>query len=504
MGASSDRLHSRRWLGGVSAAAVLIGGCTVGPDPVRPASIADDAEPFANAPATEAAMTIPDLDRWWQQFGDPVTNELVETALAQNTDLRAAAARVMQARAVLGVATGRRWPGVDASFGRERSKRTFDFGGGRESATTSTYTLDAAVSWQLDLFGRLRRQQEAERYRLLASEADREAVLHSVVAEVVRLRALIASIERELEIARARAESFRQTYELIQQRLDQKLANALELRATEENLAQSRAQIPPLEADVQLARHALDVLLAEQPGTGEPLPATLAPLPPQDSPPVGVPAALLDRRPDLRNAALRARAEQAEIGVAIAEMFPDLTLGASGGYQAGELNDLIDPGSQVWSLLLQAAMPVFQGGALRSNVDRARAEAEIVAAEYATQVLIAIREVEDALVRQETTWRQYTHLSEQVDAVRDSLALAEQRYDRGLESLLNVLDVQRRRFDAESSLARAQQTLWESRISLYLALGGQWVRPPADNPERDETAPSAADELHEEKEEHAN
>lgn len=500
MGTSSDRLHVWTWLCGVPIAVLFVGGCTVGPEPVRPVSIADDAERFVSAPATEAerVMAVPELDRWWQQFDDPVTNELVEKALAQNTDLRAAAARVMQARAVLGVAAGRRWPAVDTSFGRDRNQRTFDFGdfgGGRQSALTTTYTLDAAASWQLDLFGRLRRQQEAEWYRLLASEADREAVLHSIVAEVVRLRALIASIDRELEIARARAESFHQTHELIQQRFDENLANALELRAAEENLAQSRAQIPPLEADSRLAHHALDVLLGKQPGTGEPLPSTLAPLPPQDSPPVGVPAALLDRRPDLRNTALRARAEQAEIGVAIAEMFPDLTLGASGGYQASDLNDLIDPAGQVWSLLLQAAMPVFRGGALRANVDRARAEAEVVASEYATQVLIAIREVEDALVRQETTWRRYAHLSEQVEAVRESLALAEQRYDSGLESLLDVLDVQRRRFDAETALVRAQQTLWESRISLCLALGGRWVGPPAENPESEETAHSAAAEL---------
>jgi len=477
---------------GLLCAVVGLTGCTLGPDPERPESAATQVSRFVNGPTpqpatqpatqSEAPPKPPEVDHWWRAFGDPVTNRLVQRALAHNTDLRQAAARVMEARAALGVATGQRWPQVDSGFSRNRTQSTFDFGDGRQSVIRTTYTLDANVSWQADLFGRLRRQQDAAEYRLLASRANRAGVLHTVVSEVVRLRTQIASLQQQLQIARNRTQSFQQTYELIQQRAKQELTNALEVRTAKENLAQSRAQIPGLRYQLRSARYALDVLLGRPPATGPKLAETLPALPPEPVPSTGVPAGLLDRRPDLRNTALRARAEQAEIGVAIARLYPDLTLSASGGYQSSELEDLIDHNGQIWSLLMDVAMPIFQGGAGGANINQARAQARAVAAAYAGEVLDAMREVEEALTRTQTTRQRVEHLKQQVQQARRSAELAQQRYDQGLINLLDVLEIQRRRFEAETALVQARQTLWEARVNLYLALGGDWVDPAARQP----------------------
>jgi len=456
------------------AGGLVLAGCKLGPETERPANVAEESEQFANA-EPEQARQMPELDQWWKRFEDPVTNELVATALERNTDLRAAGARLLEARGALGVATGERRPQVQGNFGRNRSQTTFDFGEGRDTAATTTYTLEATVSWQLDLFGRLRRQQEAEGYRFLAAKANREAVAHSVVAEVVRLRARIATLQRRVEITQQRIESFERTHELIQQRQEQDLASGLEVRAARQSLEQSRAQLPELRFQLKSARHGLDVLLGRQPGTGDPLPSDFDRLPPQGPPPVGVPAALLDRRPDLRNSELQVRARQAEVGVAMARLFPDLTINAGAGYESSELDNLIDPQGQVWSLLTQAAMPIFQGAAGEANVERAEAAAEALAADYAGQVLDAMREVEDALARQQTAWARHGHLLQQVEEARQSVKLARQQQEEGLSGLLDLLEVQRRRFDAEVALAEARQTLWRSRIDLFLALGGDWT-----------------------------
>lgn len=454
------------------AAALLAAGCTLGPEATRPPSATADAESYANAAPSDVAM--PELGRWWMRLGDPATTELVEEALANNTDLRAAAARVLEARAALGIARGARLPSVDASLDADRSQRTFDFGGDRFSVISTTYTLQGTASWQLDLFGKLRRQQEAAWYGLLANEASRDAVLHSVIAEVVRTRVELATLDRRLEVARERTASFERTLDLVESRFDSDLADALEVEAARESLAQSRAAEPELVYRRAAARHALDVLLGRRPGATQADTIDLAPLPPRDRPPTGVPVALLDRRPDLRATELVAMARQAEIGVALAELYPDVSISAGLGYQSSQLNELIDPASEIWTIAGNLATKIFRGGALRAGVDAAEARAEEAAAEYAGAVLRALREVEDALVRDGTAWESHAHQRDRVAAAREAVRYADLRYEAGLESLLDVLDQRRRRFDAEDALLRTQQTLWDARIGLILALGGDW------------------------------
>ncbi len=459
----------------------LVAGCMLGPDPVRPASVADQATGFVNVPSdpstdgTDEPVAAPaDLTRWWADFADPVTDDLVTEALAENTDLRIAAARVMAARSTLGVAIGQRWPAVSAGMSRDRARTSFDFGGGRTSAITTNYDLGINVAWQVDLFGKLRRSQQAAWNDLLASEAARQAVVHTVVAQVVRTRVAIATARRQLTTQQANTASWQSTYELINRRWEQGLTSPLEVRLAKENLAASRAAEPTFQRQLRLAEHQLDVLLGRQPGTGQPLPETLNELPPLDPVPLGLPASLLDRRPDLRASEFQAAARTARIGAAIADLFPDLSINASAGYQSSELEDLIDPASRVYRLLLEASLKIFAGGALRANIDLNRALAEQAAAEYAKLVLEALREVEDALVTEQTARRAYEALLERVDEARAAERLATERYERGVATLVTVLETERRRRLAELELVATQGQLWNARIDLYLALGGDW------------------------------
>lgn len=458
--------------------AAVLGGCTLGPEPQRPANVADNADRFVNTTANEAAEA--NLVEWWKRFDDPVIDELVTQALEHNTDLRAAVARVTESRALLGAAVGQRLPQVSVGSGFDRRQTVTDVGNRRVRNLGNTYSVSGMVSWQVDVFGKLRRQQEAAAAELNATEADRQAVLHSVIAETVRLRSQIATLQKALQLTRDDTTNWRRTHDIIERRYQRGVATALDLRLANENLAASRAAEPEAEYQLRVARHALDVLLGRQPGTGEEPEQTLSDLPPLAAPPVGLPVSLLDRRPDLRSSELRTGAATLGIGVALADLYPDLTISAGGGWQASRLHQLDDPQSFVWSLLVEAGWKVFAGGSLRANVDAAKARAEGAAAQYAGSVLGALKEVEDSLVREETARRRYADVQSRVDEALAAEKLADDRYQRGVESLITVLETERRRRLAQRDLLAMRQTVWEARINLILALGGDWQNEPLD------------------------
>lgn len=458
----------------------------LGPDPSRPPSVADRAQPYANAPlshdanhAADPNRPPPDVSRWWTAFDDPQLDALVNRALQRNTDLRGAAARVAEARALLGVALGRRLPRVDVGAGRERRQNTFEFTDSRFSSRSTTWTAQGTVAWQADLFGRLRRGQQRAQLDFESSAADRRAVVHSVIAAVVRQRARLAVYQRQLELASETVDSFKRTLDVTEQRYDAGVAGALELRLARENLAGARAQVPEFEYLAARTRHALDVLIARQPGAGEPVSDTLAELPPLDTPPPGLPVWLLERRPDLRATELAAMAEQAGIGQSLAELLPDLAISASGGYQGSDFEDMYPaPETLIWSLATELSMKLFQGGALRANVQVSKARAKAAAAQYAGAVLNAMREVENALARERTARQRYAELRDRLSEARQAERLAHQRYETGVTDLLTVLEVERRRREAQDQLYATQLTLWEARVDLHLALGGDWVNDP--------------------------
>jgi multidrug efflux system outer membrane protein len=456
------------------ASVVLVSGCTLGPEPARPLTTAETSDSYIydthHQDAEPAAVSA-----WWRTFGDPTTTELVELALENNTDLQAAAARVLEAEAALRRAKGARLPQVGVGASATDQRVSFVLPEiGRRTIDSTTYSYNLNVSWQADLLGRLKRTQQASWAGLLAQEAAEEALIHTVVSLVVRSRVLVATVERALAINQQITESWESTTNTVERRYRAGLAGAVELHLARENLAAVRASEAVLAGQLEQARLALDVLLGRRPGSGEPLPDTLPELPSLEPIPLGLPAALLDRRPDLRQAEMQLAAETYGVGAAIANLYPDLSLTGSVGASNDKLNDLTLSDGLVYNAVANLVGPIFSGGQRRANVDAARARVEQATALYAGAVLTALREVEDALVIGESTRLNWEFSDERVSEARAADRLAKQRYQRGVETLLTVLETERRLRLAEQAIITATLEVWNARIDLFLALGGDW------------------------------
>jgi len=464
------------WLAAVVAGATLfwLSGCTLGPDPARPVTAADAADTYVYAKAQES-IDSPSVTAWWRTFGDPTTVELVELALQNNTDLQAAAARVLEAEAALQRAHGARLPQV--GVGASATDQRFSFvlpEVGRRTIDSTTYSYNFNVSWQADLLGRLKRTQQANWASLMAQEEAQEALVHTVVSLVVRSRVLVATAERALEITRQITKSWESTTNTVERRYRAGLAGAVELHLARENLAAVRASEAVIAGQLDQARLALDVVVGRRPGSSDPLPDTLPELPSLEPVPLGLPASLLDRRPDLRQAEMQLAAATYGVGAAIANLYPDLSLTGSIGASADKINDLTLDDGLVYNAVANLVGPIFSGGQRRADVDAAKARVEQATALYAGAVLTALREVEDALVLGESTTLNWEFSDLRVSEARAADRLAKQRYQRGVETLLTVLETERRLRLAEQAIITATADVWNARIDLFLALGGDW------------------------------
>ncbi len=475
------RLRSICWL--CLVLVCMIGaGCMVGPKYSRPQTAAQTTAGYQHAGTHEQAVRdFNDVDRWWEQFGDPPTAMLVREALENNYDLKAAAARVLQAHAALAEAHGRRLPDVSYTLGRDRSKRSFNlgqtpFGGGRFVVMSTTWTQDITVAYMFDLFGKLKHAERAAWAQMLAAEATEETLTNSLIAGVVGARINIATIQRQLAIAKANTENQRKTLEIVERRYEQGLVGPVDIRLARENLAASQAVEPVIELSLIKARHALDVLLARPPGSGQDLPMTLTELPDLSPVPIGVPASLLDRRPDVKAAELALRSANEMVGVSIAQLYPDLTLTGSYGRSADTWEDIWRDYSETYALLMGLAQPIFKGGQIRAQIDAAKARYEELAADYAGTVLTAMREVEDALAGEQMLQRQLEHAERRLDEARAAEELSVQRYQQGITGILTVLASEQVRRAAEQELTVLKGQIWTTRVNLYLALGGDWNR----------------------------
>ncbi len=455
------------------AAALSLVGCTMGPEPERPTTAADVGESYVHAAPSEE-VEPPDVSPWWRTFGDESTTELVELALAHNTDLRAAAARVLEAEAGLKKAGGARLPQIGYGLSASEQRNSFVLPEvGRRDIDSTTYGYNFNISWQADLFGRLKRTQQSQWASLLAEEAAQEAVVHAVVASVVRARVMVATADWALDINREITRSWEATTRTVDRRYRAGVAGAVELHLARENLASARASEAVIEGSLEQARLALDVLVGRRPGSAEMLPDSLPQLPSLDPVPLGLPAALLDRRPDLRRAEMQLEAATYGVGAAVANLYPDLSLTGSVGENGDRINDL-DISNFVYNIVANLTGPLFTGGQRRADVAAARARAEQAAAIYAGAVLGALREVEEALVLSDTSLESYELTTERVAEARAADRLAKQRYQRGVEGLLTVLETERRLRLAEQAIITNTSNVWNTRIDLFLALGGDW------------------------------
>lgn len=436
---------------------------------------------------TIEAKTTASQSPWWIDLGDVALTDLVERLLAQNLTLESAAQAVLAAEAQARSVGGNRGPSLDVGIDASRGFVTPSAGADRVYSTS--LRPNATLAWQTDLFDRLRSLERAAWGQALASAQDREALQHSLIAAVARQRVALSVLTRRLELADSIVRSRQGTLDIVNGRYERGVsgADAVDVHQAKENLAGARAALPALRLQLARNEHFLQELLGEKPGESLSLPL-LEPLPPLSQPPAGVPADLLDRRPDLRAANFRVQAQAANVDVAVAALYPDLRLTAQGGWESTQLEDLFDTDRLFGTLLGDLAVRLFGSGSLEADIDAARARLRASAAEYRAQVLTACREVEDALVAEQQLREQWQTVQEQVREARLAEDLARERYGRGVGLLLTVLDTERRRASAEDSALLLQQSLWNARIDLHLALGGAWTPDPSATGNAAETA----------------
>lgn len=469
-----DRGAAPEAAAGAPAAGGAQGQLAAAPGPAAQGGAA--AEGGAGAePAGQSGPRL-DLARWWTRLGDPELEALVAEAFAHNPDALALAERVEAARAEAAVARGGRWPTIGLDLNATRSRVELDNGNAYASITSP----GASISWQADLFGELRSAARAATARFAASERQQRALLHSLAAEVVRARADLSTLERRLRLARQVLASRSRTEETVARRFEAGVPGvaAVDVFLARENRLAAEAALPALERARDERALALERLLGRPAGSG-PAPRELAELPPPPAPAAGLPAALLDGRPDLQAAELNAIAANHQVGVALARLYPDLTLSGQASRGINAAGGAFQIEGWVAAATAGLSTTLFAGGALRAASKAEQARARQALQEYSALVLNAFVEVESALIAERRLAEQLERVSAQAAAARAAETAARGRYEQGLESLLVLLDTQRRRAQAEDLAAGLTGEAWSARIDLILAVGGEWLPPAA-------------------------
>ena len=426
---------------------------------------------------TAAAVPIGQIDPdWWNDFGDPGLSGAVETALAQNFDLQSAAARLEQAAADARIATGTLQPTVQASYSSSRRKQNFvgfpiPGAEGRVLSTISTnHGVSLDVSWEIDLWRRLRADAQAALADLQRSAADLRGVQLSLAGQTVKAWFAIAESQQQVMLSQATVRSFRESADQVRVRFEAGIRPALDLRLALLNLANAEALLDQRQQQLDASTRQLDVLVGryavgtiEMPG---PLPVALP------DGPGGLPADLVGRRPDLVSAERQVAAAEARLGVARTQLLPTIALTVATGTATNALRSLVDGEFGIWSLLGNVVAPLWQGGRLRAQINRAEARSAEVLATYANTALQAYTEVETALAAEQFLVDRVTHLTTSVEQARAAELHADERYRTGLDNYITVLESQRSAAQAEGDLIAARRQRLENRVDLYLALGG--------------------------------
>ena len=456
----------------VSVVAFLIGGCTVGPNYSRPTiTVPDNHRGAPEAPQAESLADIP----WWELFNDPVLQQLTRDALRNNYDLRTAAARVEEARTQIGVSRSFFYPQLTLEGGgsAEQVSRSSDpsqsFGASR---SFQNWFGNFAMTWEFDVFGRIRRETEAAGARYVASEMDRRAVYITLVADVAQSYFNLRELDLELEIARRTLQLNNETIQFYQRRLAGGVSNRLELDQSVANRSRTAAVIPELERRIAVQENLINFLLARNPG---PVPRGTVLVDQYHPPaiPAGLPSALLERRPDVQSAEQLLVAANADIGAARALFFPTFSLDAVVGGLTHNISN-IDKRAAVWAVSGGFLQPIFQGWRLFWNYEATIARFDQSLAQYEKAAQTGFREVADALVSIDKLRELRIEQEAQVEALLDASRLSRLRYDTGLANYIEVLIADQDLFDAELELARTRGAQLNAVVQLYRALGGGW------------------------------
>jgi multidrug efflux system outer membrane protein len=479
MHVTTDALNIATYAGGI-ATVMLLAGCQVGPDYERPATT--DSASWREATAPMAAASQLDTN-WWTLFNDPVLNRLQRGALTDNQDLRLAVARVDESRASLGFSKADRYPAVDLSSTAERYRRSAN---GRILNTNSTssglnqdtFTFALDASYEVDLWGRVRRSIESADAQLAAEAAARDTVLLTLTADVAQNYFNLRQLDAELDVLQRTIGLRSNILQVTRARHEGGIGAEVDVVSAETELADAESEAIEVQRRRALVEHALAVLCGKTPADFhlDPQPETLS-LPPVIA--AGLPAELLTRRPDVARAERLAAAQCASVGVAKAAFLPTITLTGAAGFESLELSDLFTWESRAWSFGPKVTMPIFQGGRNRANLQMTEARYEQTVAEYRQSVLVAFREVEDALVNLRRRAERASVLLRAQDAARQTADAYERGMRGGVYNFLNIVDSQRTMLRAETAVVQNTGERYAATVQLVKALGGGWSSPEA-------------------------
>lgn len=476
----------RRSLPAAGLVLLLLGGCSgVGPDYVPPRMEMPAA--WQELPDPALVPNPADNRHWWRVFDDSLLNRLIAMAETGNLDVRLAVSRIRESRAALGGARGSWWPEANAEGSAIRQRGSENGLNGNGGTTETLYGAGLDASWEIDLFGRIRRSVEAAEAEYQASREDAGDVLISMYAEVARTYLQIRTFQARLAAAEGNIESQRQVLKLTRSRFDNGLATGLDVAQAEQVLAASQAEVPPLRVGLSQSVYSLGILLAKPPGTLYKELILPAPIPvPPSQVAVGMPADLLRRRPDIRRAERQLAAQTARIGVATADLYPQLSLSGTFAFEAIDAGDLFQGASRAFGFGPTLRWLLFDGGRVRARIAGEDARTEQALLAYEQSVLNALNEAESAMSQYTNQRNRLTALERSVQAAQRSLHLATRLYRDGLVDFQNVLDAQRALFDNENLLAEARGNTSIYLVQLYKTLGGGWD-PAAEEPDLNAT-----------------
>ena len=453
----------------------MLSGCAVGPDYKQPPVTVPDVYRDVQGPPAPAASLA---DRpWWEVFGDPVLTQLIDEALQNGYDVQLAAQRVEEARARAGIARSEFWPSINYGGGWQRQgvpSTVFPF-------TRSTFnTIDANVNfgWELDIWGRIRRLNEAAKAQYLATEDARRGVLLSLVSDVATTYFALRGLDAQLEIAKETVASFQETYNLFKRKLDEGAASALETSYAAAALSQVASNVPEIERQIEATENNLNLLLGRNPG---PIPRGASveeqPVPPEI--PAGLPSTLLQRRPDIAQAEQQLIAANAGVGVATANFFPTISLTGLFGAVSPSL-DHFYPAGKTWTIAAGMLGPLFQGGRLRSEYDVAYALWEQARIQYEQTITASFSETTTVLYAHGKIATSVAELTRTVDEYTQMVDLSMLRYNSGLSNYFEVLYAMQLLYPAELARVISRVNLLNNYVDIYKALGGGWNLQPDD------------------------
>lgn len=473
----------------VAIAALLLAGCTVGPNYQRPPTVVPPAFAERNAPAEN---TEPNLASWWSSFGDLELNKLVSRAIAQNLDVETAAARIREARANEVVAGAAALPEVDAQGSASRQRISENAipippvsgAGGGGGANTGAFGLPGSefntfrvgfdASWEIDLFGKTRRSVEAAGARTGTAIWNLRDVQGSVAAEVADSYLSLRALQQRITTAETEVSRQQRSLRLVGARARGGLVTGQDLAEQQSQLEAAKAAIPPLRAQAEAQIHALGVLTGDAPEALIASLSTAAGMPSSPGVPAGLPSELLRRRPDIRAAEQNLHAATADIGVATADLYPRFSISAVPALVSTTLAKLLEWGSRSYTASANIDWPIFNGGRTRANIKVANARQEQALIAYRKTILTALRDVEDALSNVDNDRNQIASLDAAHGTATRAEDIARSRYRGGLVTYSEVLQAQASRISLETQLIQARGTLNHDTVALFKALGGGW------------------------------